>query len=139
LINAGTLRCGLISGCGSRAARIILTSMNRFRLRPSARLCGSRLSRGRGHCRAMAITGKSRCRWHGGRSTGPKTADGKARSVAAMVAGRQAWVERMHMAKAVGLIDRFPGGWPKGMPRNADRLIARARAAIAEYRRWLTG
>jgi hypothetical protein len=38
-------------------------------------------------------------------STGPKTPEGKARVVAAMVAGRRRWVERM---KAEGR--KFPGG-----------------------------
>jgi hypothetical protein len=38
-------------------------------------------------------------------STGPKTPEGKARTVAAMVAGRRRWVERM---KAEGR--KFPGG-----------------------------
>jgi hypothetical protein len=32
---------------------------------------------------------------HGGKSTGPKTPEGKARVVAAMVEGRRKWVERM--------------------------------------------
>ena len=36
-----------------------------------------------------------RCRIHGGLSTGAKTEEGKARQIAAMVAGRRAWVERM--------------------------------------------
>jgi hypothetical protein len=38
-------------------------------------------------------------------STGPKTPEGKARVVAAMVAGRRRWVEKM---KAEGR--KFPGG-----------------------------
>jgi hypothetical protein len=42
-------------------------------------------------------------------STGPKTPEGKARVVAAMVAGRRRWVERM---KAQGL--KFPGGRKPG-------------------------
>jgi hypothetical protein len=42
-------------------------------------------------------------------STGPKTPEGKARVVAAMVAGRRRWVERM---KAEGR--KFPGGRRRG-------------------------
>ena len=56
-------------------------------------------------CRAWALAGKNRCRMHGGASTGPKTPEGKARVVAAMVAGRRKWVERM---KAEG--KKFPCG-----------------------------
>ena len=37
-----------------------------------------------------------RCRFHGGLSTGPRSPEGKARVVAAMVAGRRAWVARVH-------------------------------------------
>jgi len=57
------------------------------------------------YCRNWAVPGRSRCRFHGGMSTGPKTPEGKARVVAAMVAGRHRWVERM---KAEGR--KFPCG-----------------------------
>jgi hypothetical protein len=46
-------------------------------------------------CRQWALIGKTRCRMHGGKNTGPKTPEGKARVVAAMVEGRRKWVERM--------------------------------------------
>jgi hypothetical protein len=68
---------------------------------PYAR-CGARLSGGRGRCRAWALKGKRRCKWHGGKSTGPR--DWRA-SVAAMVAGRKRYIERRH---AMGL--KAPGG-----------------------------
>jgi hypothetical protein len=44
--------------------------------------CGARTRTGT-PCRAPAISGCDRCRMHGGRSTGPRTADGLARMVAA--------------------------------------------------------
>src|SRR5208282_5048931 len=44
--------------------------------------CGAR-TRGGCPCRAPAIRGKLRCRMHGGRSTGPRTAEGMARLRAA--------------------------------------------------------
>jgi hypothetical protein len=50
---------------------------------------------------------------HGADSTGPTTPEGKAKAVAAMVAGRAAWVEEMRAAKGAGLIDQFPGGRKK--------------------------
>lgn len=41
-------------------------------------------------CKNPAITGKERCRMHGGKSTGPRTAEGKARIAAAhLVHGRR--------------------------------------------------
>jgi hypothetical protein len=57
------------------------------------------------YCRNWAISGKTRCKFHGGMSTGPRTPEGKRRVVAAMVGGRRRWVERM---KAEGR--KFPGG-----------------------------
>jgi hypothetical protein len=34
-------------------------------------------------CQNPVVTGRSRCRMHGGKSTGPRTAEGKARAAAA--------------------------------------------------------
>jgi hypothetical protein len=45
------------------------------------------------HCRAWAMP-NGRCRVHGGASTGPRSPEGKARVVAAMIVGRRKWVER---------------------------------------------
>jgi hypothetical protein len=61
------------------------------------------------YCRNWAVRGRTRCKFHGGLSTGPKTPEGKARVVAAMVEGRRRWVERM---KAEGR--KFPGGRKRG-------------------------
>jgi hypothetical protein len=67
-----------------------------------------------GFCRNWPVPGKERCRLHGGLSTGAITEDGKARSLAAMRAGRQRWHEAMRAKKAAGEIDRFPGGRKSG-------------------------
>ena len=48
---------------------------------PSIR-CGARTRRGTA-CQKPSIKGKTRCRLHGGLSTGPRTAEGKARIAAA--------------------------------------------------------
>jgi hypothetical protein len=69
------------------------------------------------YCRNWAVPGKSRCRFHGGMSTGPKTPEGKARVVAAMVEGRRRWVAKM---KAEGR--KFPGGRKPGQ-RGALRTM----------------
>jgi hypothetical protein len=60
------------------------------------------------------VPGKQRCRFHGGCSTGARTEEGKAKSLAAMSAGRQRWMEEMRARKAAGEIDRFPGGRKSG-------------------------
>lgn len=100
--------------------------------RPGARICGARLSGDRGRCRAVAIAGRSRCRWHGGRSTGPKTPLGKAIVVASMQAGRERWLAQMRALKAAGNIVKIPGGRrPKPPPPTRaaqDDVIERARA-----------
>ena len=44
--------------------------------------CGARTRRGTA-CQKPPLAGKTRCRLHGGLSTGPKTAEGKARIAAA--------------------------------------------------------
>jgi hypothetical protein len=43
-------------------------------------VCGGKGRRSGGPCRCKEIYPNGRCKWHGGASTGPKTAEGKARS-----------------------------------------------------------
>jgi hypothetical protein len=45
-------------------------------------ICGARRHRDGQPCQARSASGKRRCRFHGGRSTGPRTVDGKARALA---------------------------------------------------------
>lgn len=71
-------------------------------------------------CRNWALPGRTRCRLHGGLSTGPKTEEGKARVVSAMVEGRRAWAERM---KAEG--KKFPGGRKPGSKWITPKMEAR--------------
>jgi hypothetical protein len=56
--------------------------------------CGARNRAGES-CRAPAIRGKKRCQMHGGKSTGPRTADGLARSK------RSTWVHGYYSAEAI--------------------------------------
>jgi hypothetical protein len=46
--------------------------------RKGRRLCGAKTRAG-GCCQVRAESGKARCRFHGGKSTGPKTQAGRAR------------------------------------------------------------
>ena len=94
------------------------------------RQCTAMSKRTRVQCRAPAIKGKTKCQMHGGRSTGPRTAEGRARIAAAhLVHGeetRQARAERSvelsrlavleSMGRLLGLIDgqRSRGPKPKG-------------------------
>jgi hypothetical protein len=54
--------------------------------RKGRRLCGAK-TRARGCCQVRAEPGKTRCRFHGGKSTGPKTQAGRARIAEAHDAG----------------------------------------------------
>ncbi|MFP7721416.1 HGGxSTG domain-containing protein [Lysobacter sp. A3-1-A15] len=42
-------------------------------------VCGAKRRRDGQPCEAHSVPGKRRCKWHGGCSTGPRTAEGKAR------------------------------------------------------------
>ena len=60
------------------------------------RRCGAKTRAG-GACQNPAIGGRSRCKLHGGKSTGPRTPEGKARSIAAHTKhGRRS---RAHVAR----------------------------------------
>ena len=61
--------------------------------------CGAKTRAG-GTCKAPALPEKERCRMHGGLSTGPKTPEGKARTLAALKAGFQRYVEERRAQKA---------------------------------------
>ena len=76
--------------------------------------CGARVRHRHGFCKKWPVPGKTRCRFHGGCSTGAITEDGKARSLAAMHDGWQRWLEETRAKKAAGEIDRFPGGRKSG-------------------------
>jgi hypothetical protein len=63
-----------------------------------APICGAKNRRGE-PCGCKALFPNGRCRFHGGLSTGPKTQEGKRRSLEAMHAGYHAWVARRRAAK----------------------------------------
>jgi hypothetical protein len=73
-------------------------------------------------CRAWAME-NGRCRVHGGASTGPRTPEGKARVVAAMVKGRRQWVERRRAESR-----RFTAGRKGGDAWVTEAMRERARA-----------
>lgn len=64
-------------------------------------ICGAKNRRGE-PCGCKALFPNGRCRFHGGLSTGPKTPEGKRRSLEAMQGGYQAWVKRRRAAKRPG-------------------------------------
>lgn len=56
---------------------------------PQRQRCGARRTRDGQPCQAPVEPGKRRCRFHGGRSTGAKTPEGKARALANLRRGRR--------------------------------------------------
>lgn len=51
-------------------------------------LCGARRRRDGQPCQALSEPGKRRCKWHGGRSTGPRSSEGRARALANLTRAR---------------------------------------------------
>jgi hypothetical protein len=82
---------------------------------------GVRVSRGL-FCRAWAME-SGRCWVHGGASTGPRTPEGKARVVAAMVEGRRNWAARQRAAGK-----KFPAGRKRDERWVTEPMRERARA-----------
>lgn len=61
--------------------------------RPRARtgaICGAKNRQGKA-CQCKLLLASGRCKFHGGMSTGPKTAAGMARTLAALRAGYRAY------------------------------------------------
>jgi hypothetical protein len=65
--------------------------------RKGRRLCGAKTRAG-GYCKVRAEPGKARCRFHGGKSTGPKTPAGRARIAAVQ---RLRWLAYRERVRAV--------------------------------------
>ena len=60
--------------------------------------CGAKTRKGT-PCRCRGLGRRGRCKLHGGMSTGPKTAEGLARSVTALQAGWERWNAARQAAK----------------------------------------
>ena len=79
--------------------------------------CNALSKRSRQRCQAPAIKGKTKCRFHGGKSTGPKTKAGRARIAAAhTVHGRETRQKRADTsAKLVELRELEELGFKVGL------------------------
>lgn len=73
--------------------------------------CNATSKRTKQQCMAPAVSGKTKCRTHGGKSTGPKTAEGKARcKVAKTVHGwetREGRIERGESMKRLRQLEEI--------------------------------
>nr|WP_305792587.1 MULTISPECIES: HGGxSTG domain-containing protein [unclassified Aliiroseovarius] len=80
----------------ARARGGVLGGFGRLSQKSPQNLCGASTRKG-APCKANALPGKARCRFHGGASTGPKTPEGRERIAEAQ---RQRWAkwraEKLH-------------------------------------------
>jgi hypothetical protein len=90
--------------------------------------CKAMSKRTRVRCRAPAIKGKAVCRFHGGKSTGPKTKAGRARIAAAhTVHGRETRQKRADTSAALAELHQLEqlgftcGLYPEGTERMRGR------------------
>lgn len=106
--------------------------------------CTAQSKRTGEQCRAPAISGKTKCRFHGGKSSGPKTPEGRQRCAEARtVHGRETTTMRMERSLAsarlavlesvgfsLGLITgtRTPGRRPARMAEAYPELQAEVRS-----------
>jgi hypothetical protein len=98
--------------------------------------CEGRLTeylRRSGHrCRNWPERGQKRCRFHGGRSTGPTTANGKARTIAAMKAGRARWLAQLKSEGKPIPCGRKKGG--RNLPAEEREQLACEKRRLREGR-----
>jgi hypothetical protein len=99
--------------------------------------CQATSKRTRQQCKAPAIKGKTVCRFHGGRSTGPKTSEGRRRCAEVkIVHGEQTSAlrtERRHAIARLALLESI--GWELKMmagPKTPGRKPTSANAACPE-------
>src|SRR5262249_33901288 len=88
--------------------------------------------RGSGYCKNWALPGSTRCRLHGGASTGPTTPDGMARTVAAMKAGRLRWLAKLKAEGKPAPCGRKKGG--RNSPQEEREHAAYVRQCRREFR-----
>lgn len=75
----------------TRARDRLLALTEQTRAQPRRTRCGARTRKGT-PCRANAVPGKTRCKFHGGMSTGPKSPEGSERIAEAQ---RRRWANRL--------------------------------------------
>lgn len=81
-----------------------------YSMKRNKAICGARTRKGT-PCQCQPVPGKRRCKLHGGLSTGPKTAEGRQRSLEALARGRKAEISAIKKEPAkCGQIRRPLGG-----------------------------
>ena len=109
--------------------------------RVECRQCNAKSKRTKQQCRAPAIKGKTKCRFHGGRSTGPRTPEGKARVAAAhTIHGRETRQKRLETSHKLAELYQLEelghscGLFPVGTERTRGRKPKGVSAAAEKYK-----
>jgi hypothetical protein len=109
--------------------------------------CQARSKRTGQQCRAPAISGKSKCRSHGGKSTGPKTPEGRQRCAQARTThGQQTTsmrIERSLASARLAILEEVGHGLkmmsgPRTRGRKPDRMGEAYPELQALYQRLVT-
>jgi len=87
----------VFSNATTRARHGVLLDNEKPEVKERRKLCGARTRMGTS-CRARAMSGRARCKFHGGASTGPRTVEGRAKISAAQ---RRRWKLRREQADQV--------------------------------------
>ncbi len=109
--------------------------------RVQCRQCNATSKRTKQQCRAPAIRGKTKCRFHGGRSTGPRTPEGKARVAAAhTIHGRETRQKRLEASyKLAELYQLEELGYSCGLfPEGTERTRGRKPKGVSVASRQLS-
>lgn len=108
--------------------------------RVECRQCNATSKRTKQQCRAPAIRGKSKCRFHGGRSTGPRTPEGKAKVAAAHTThGRETRQKRLETSYKLAELHYLEqlgfscGLFPEGTARTRGRKPKHLQAAKENF------
>ena len=105
----------------------LLTAGNKIH----CRRCQATSKRTRLQCGAPALSGKNVCRFHGGRSTGPRTEAGKARIAAAMTVHGQS----TRRARAELSAELMQLAMLEELARSVGMFTVRSRGRRAGYRK----
>ncbi len=94
-------------------------------------VCGA-LKKSGERCRSKHLLKGQRCRYHGGMSTGPKTTEGLARTVTAMLAGLERWRVEQRRLRDLGLLPPRPSRprRRKSKPKTTDPWVAAVLAHV---------
>jgi hypothetical protein len=98
-------------------------------------ICGARTRKG-APCQSKLLLAGRKCKFHGGKSTGPRTPEGRAKAIAAMLAGRFSEEGRQAHGALMRALWQDPHFRLRVARKKAARTAMRDHAFVAQAR-WL--